>query len=146
MKLTREHGVSRCFRGLLPCVYRDATGFAGYMISFEYLCRLVDPRGPDFCSIPVTLITGGMAGIFSWLINLPIDTIKTRLQADSFSNPRFSGTLNCAATLWRENGIRTFYRGLSAVVGRAFVMNGVTLTVYNVCQYELMQYWRIDDE
>ena len=64
----------------------------------------------------------------------------------SFSNPRFSGTLNCAATLWRENGIRTFYRGLSAVVGRAFVMNGVTLTVYNVCQYELMQYWRIDDE
>ena len=144
--VSAEHGMRSCFRGLLPCVIRDCTGFAGYMISFEYLCRRFDPRGPEFCSIPVTLLTGGLAGTFSWLINLPVDNIKTRLQADNFKQPQFRSSLHCLSTVLKEHGMRAFYRGLPAVIARAFVINGVTLTVYTMSRPYLTRLWGPNDD
>jgi len=32
-----------------------------------------------------------MAGIFCWTTSLPFDVIKSKMQADNLSNPRFSG-------------------------------------------------------
>ena len=116
------------------------------MISFEYLCRSVDTRGPEHCSVPVLLVTGGLAGTFSWVINLPIDNIKTRLQADNFAKPQFRSSLHCLGVVLRQNGVRAFYRGLPAVIARAFVINGVTLTVYTLSRPYLTRLWRVSDE
>jgi solute carrier family 25 carnitine/acylcarnitine transporter 20/29 len=38
---------------------------------------------------------GVMAGFGLWGSMFPIDTIKSKIQADSLSKPQFKGTLNC---------------------------------------------------
>ena len=37
------------------------------------------------------LFSGGMAGIFSWLVTYPQDVIKTRIQADGYGGNRYVG-------------------------------------------------------
>jgi solute carrier family 25 carnitine/acylcarnitine transporter 20/29 len=41
------------------------------------------------------MIAGVMAGFGLWGSMFPIDTIKSKIQADSLSKPEFKGTLDC---------------------------------------------------
>ena len=141
-----EHGPQKCFRGLSPCIARDVSGFVVYMLSYQYFCRLSNQRGPDHCSFPVQFMAGGLAGVLSWMCNLPIDFIKSRLQADSLENPRFRNSYHAFETVMREEGIRAFYRGLPAVMARAFVINAVTLPVYTRCKPHVIRFLQGDSD
>ena len=130
VRVARENGMSRCFRGLTPCLIRDITSFPIYILTWEHACRLYDARGPEKCPIGVTFVAGGLAGCMSWSVNLPVDFVKSRMQADDLNKPRLPSTLECARDMLARDGARSFYRGLPAVLSRAFVFNAVTLPVY----------------
>lgn len=77
-----------------------------------------------------TLFAGGMAGTVSWLLTFPIDTVKSRLQADGMSGkPIYSGILHCARHGYEAEGLAFFSRGLASTLIRAFVMNAATFLV-----------------
>ena len=57
------------------------------------------------------LLAGGMAGIFSWVFTYPQDVLKSRLQADSLTRPRYSGTWDCVVQSYTRDGPRVFCRG-----------------------------------
>lgn len=65
-----------------------------------------------------TFLSGSLAGVNSWLLTYPIDTIKTRLQTNS------SKTIIDACK--RGN----LFNGLSICLLRAFIVNGVNFSVY----------------
>ena len=74
----------------------------------------------DFFSI---IISGGFAGIAFWVFTYPIDFLKSRIQADSIANPKYSGTYNCFIKTLEEEGYRTFFRGFYSCILRAFPVN-----------------------
>lgn len=77
-----------------------------------------------------TLLAGGTAGTISWLLTFPMDTVKSRLQADGMSGkPVYSGMLDCARHGYKAEGLAFFSRGLSSTLIRAFVMNAATFLV-----------------
>lgn len=77
-----------------------------------------------------TLIAGGLAGTISWLCTFPIDTVKSRLQADGVSGkPIYKGMWDCARHGYQVEGLSFFSRGLSSTLIRAFVMNAATFFV-----------------
>lgn len=39
------------------------------------------------------LLAGACAGIACWTTSIPFDVIKSRLQADSISNPKYNGVM-----------------------------------------------------
>jgi len=41
------------------------------------------------------MAAGVMAGFGLWGSMFPIDTIKSKIQADSLSKPQFKGTMDC---------------------------------------------------
>lgn len=59
-----------------------------------------------------------------------LDVVKSRIQADDPVNPRYSGMFDCFRQSYREAGLRTFTRGLTAVALRAFPLNGATFVGY----------------
>lgn len=77
---------------------------------------------------------GALAGLVNTLILSPLDVVKTRLQAQQLSTSasissstatrvlRYSGPLHALRLMLREEGIRSYYRGLSASLC-AFVPN-----------------------
>ncbi|KAK2176685.1 hypothetical protein NP493_646g01105 [Ridgeia piscesae] len=128
--IIRENGVRGPFKGLALTVARDASSFGIYMLSFQYIC---DCLTPDYevnkPTAGVVLFAGGMAGCISWY-NMPVDIVKSRIQADSVRNPRYRGWCSCAKELYREGGWKAFYRGFSVTLVRTFPLNAVTFFVY----------------
>ncbi len=57
------------------------------------------------------VIAGCAAGVIGTIIGFPLDTIKTRMQTSLGSTVSMHET---AGILYRENGIKSFYRGLSS--------------------------------
>lgn len=76
-------------------------------------------------------IAGGIAGVFSWLLILPLDFIKSRLQADHVTSPQYSGIKDCAVKTLRNEGLAAFYRGWLMVACRAFPVNAVIFLAYD---------------
>lgn len=72
------------------------------------------------------LAAGGMAGIFAQITQLPMDTVKTRMQSQSDANPIYRSTLDCYRKTYAEGGLGAFYKGLGPVLLRAFPANAMT--------------------
>ena len=111
---------------------REVPGFSVYITSYQFFCDMIttddsreDPLFRD------SLVAGGLAGVSSWIVNIPIDVVKSRLQADSLTNPKYSGFFDCASKMMRQEGVRIFWRGLPVTCLRAFPLNAITLGVYS---------------
>lgn len=77
-----------------------------------------------------TLMAGGIAGTFSWLISFPIDVVKSRLQVDGIDGkPKYKGTIDCVKKSYQAEGMKFFTRGLNSTLMRAFPMNAVCFLV-----------------
>ncbi|KAM7258889.1 hypothetical protein ACFE04_014630 [Oxalis oulophora] len=58
---------------------------------------------------------GGLAGAFTYVSLLPLDTVKTKLQTKGASQI-YSNTFDVIAKTFQSNGILGFYTGISAVI------------------------------
>ena len=76
--------------------------------------------------VAAELLAGGIAGVASWIGNIPMDVMKSRLQADDLSQRQYANYMDCAQKSYREGGFRIFWRGLPATCIRAFPVNAVT--------------------
>lgn len=68
---------------------------------------------------------GALAGLVNTLALSPLDVVKTRLQAQgtaSFPARRYHGVIHALRAMFHEEGLRSYYRGLSASLW-AFVPN-----------------------
>lgn len=128
-------GVRGIFRGLGATALRDVPGFASYFVSFEFLMRLKTDPG-----ILYTLFAGGFAGCFSWMFTIPIDVVKSRLQADGMSGDQrmYHGMIDCFRKSYQSEGSAFLTRGLSSTLLRAFPMNAVCFLVVS----ETLKYWQ----
>ena len=68
--------------------------------------------------ISATLFSGGMAGVAMWSIAIPPDVIKSRIQAAPKGT--YSGFLDCAAKIVRQEGPFAMFKGLAPALLRAF--------------------------
>ena len=83
-------------------------------------------------STPSVLVSGGVAGILSWVFTFPQDVVKSRLQADGFGEAQqYRGSLDCLHRSLRSEGPSCLVRGMGSTVIRAFPMNAVTFGVYS---------------
>ena len=63
-------------------------------------------------------VAGTFAGILQVIVGQPFDIVKVRIQSQSRSKPQYSGTIDCAKKILKDEGFYTFYRGtLSPLIG-----------------------------
>ena len=69
----------------------DVPASAAYFGGYEILQRLLTPEGGDRSQLGIgrTLFAGGMAGIFNWMVAIPPDVLKSRLQTGMGVGPSF---------------------------------------------------------
>ncbi|KAH6929256.1 hypothetical protein HPB50_025376 [Hyalomma asiaticum] len=81
-QLYREGGIRSIYKGTAATLLRDVPASGMYFASYEWLQRVLTPKGGSRSdlSVKVTLFAGGMAGIFNWLVAIPPDVLKSRLQ------------------------------------------------------------------
>jgi solute carrier family 25 carnitine/acylcarnitine transporter 20/29 len=129
-------------------------------------CEPVDSKGaPSALSI---LISGGLAGSISWICIYPFDVIKSHVQimtpstsssvtaignkcsatvkgnnngavAASSAAKSESSAIAMALKLYRQHGIKVFFRGLGVTIVRAFPVNAMTFYMYELIKTKLMK-------
>nr|CBE66830.1 CG3476-PA [Drosophila ananassae] len=81
-----------------------------------------------------SFIAGGFGGMCSVIVGHPLDTIKVRLQTMPMPLPgqsaRYKGVADCAVQTFRKEGIRGFYRGISAPLMGVTPIYAVDFAVY----------------
>ena len=77
---------------------------------------------------------GCMASTATVCIMIPVDTVKTRLvvqaSAKALVGTPYKGIIDCAVRIAKEEGVRTFYRGLTPRLMSVVPMIGIQFGVY----------------
>jgi solute carrier family 25 carnitine/acylcarnitine transporter 20/29 len=134
-QLYREGGLRNIFQGSIATAARDIPGNAAYFGTYELARRQilwvekilrneddisVPPAGNEF-SVGSTMIAGGLAGMANWVVAIPMDVVKSRLQAAPLG--KYTGAIDVLRQLWNTDGPRALFRGLSPALIRAFPAN-----------------------
>ena len=104
--------------GLTITMTREVPGFAIYFSVYEYLKK---NRDITFYN---NFINGAVAGSVSWLFIYPQDRIKTNIQGSNSKNK----IRDIFRTIYRDGGIRSFYKGFHLCLIRACLLHGTVLT------------------
>ena len=123
------------------CLLRESSSSFIYFFSFEFMKNSYRVKMNNF-EIPIyrIFLFGGIAGMLNWILTLPIDFVKTKMISDTLNDYRhFDGTLDCIVKTYNNFGIKGFYTGLSVVLIRAFMVNGVVLATFEKCRNSLIK-------
>lgn len=101
------------YRGLHYTIGRESLACGLYFTTYEYFTEYLGLNA---------FVSGGISGCTSWAFTYPIDTIKTRFQA----NPSYSGKYYLL-----QGGL---FKGIGFCLLRAFLVNGVSFTLYEMME------------
>ena len=74
------------------------------------------------------ILSGNLGSTLAVLMLHPLDTIVVRIQASPSTNkPRL---FNLVSGMWRYEGVRSFYRGITSSIGGSLLVNTVFFGVY----------------
>ncbi|ORC84563.1 mitochondrial carrier protein [Trypanosoma theileri] len=114
----RNEGFRGFFRGTGATMLRDVPGSMAWFGAYEYTKMKIcaNPKAP---TVPEALFAGGMGGLGMWSFAIPLDVIKTRVQASH------EGLTPASAVraVFKESGLKGFYRGIGPALLRAFPAN-----------------------
>lgn len=115
-KIMETDGVAGFFRGLAPTLIGIIPSRSAYFYAYQQVKKQLDPVLPAG-STPNALVAGFMAGIASNTLTNPIWMVRTRVQllADASLGQRaYNGYGDAISTIFREDGIKGFYKGIQA--------------------------------
>ena len=98
---------------------------------------MVDPITVSFPSPIVSFMSGGVAGSLSWLFTYPIDYVKTILQSDDVEKRKYPSAMKAALLKYKEEGARTFVKGLGVTMLRSFPVNGIGFMTFEALRWKL---------
>ncbi|KAH7098271.1 putative succinate-fumarate transporter [Auriculariales sp. MPI-PUGE-AT-0066] len=142
-KIVREEGPAALYRGVSLTALRQATNQGVNFTAYQELKALALRLQPGLLATtdaPVALPTWQTAGIglisgaMGPFSNAPIDTIKTRLQRTAFApddtRSAVARIASIAKDMWRQEGARSFYKGITPRVLRVAPGQAVVFAVY----------------
>ncbi|KAJ3499769.1 hypothetical protein NLG97_g75 [Lecanicillium saksenae] len=143
-------GIRGLYFGGLVTALRDSIGYGFYFWSYEIAIRnwplSEQRRGFSLKDeAPRVMLCGGLAGIVTWASVFPLDVIKTRLQTRTALQKFVTAEENVVLTrksawliakhMFREEGMKPFFRGLTVCSIRAFIVNAAQWAVYEGLMY-----------
>lgn len=87
-------------------------------------------------AVTLDLAVGMFAAFVGTLVKMPFDVAKSRLQNQSTppagTEPRYRHTLQCCASIWRDEGASALFKGLSPTLMRIVLGNGVAYAAFEL--------------
>lgn len=109
-------GLRGMWRGLGPALSGVIPSRAVQFATYSFMKRTLAPILGENTSLH--LVSASVAGMMSTTVVAPIWLIKTRLQLQTNEMKRqglaYSGSLDCIRRVYKEEGLRGFYKGLAA--------------------------------
>lgn len=135
VSLVRQEGPGSLYRGVTLTALRQGTNQAANFTAYTEMKTLLQRWQPQYGNeLPSyqTTIIGLISGAVGPLFNAPIDTIKTRLQGKASlpGQSSLSRMISIAGDIVRNEGVRSFWKGITPRIMRVAPGQAVTFTVY----------------
>ncbi|VDD82316.1 unnamed protein product [Mesocestoides corti] len=125
-------GETPIYKGALDCAHKtialegisDVPASGVFFLSYEWIKELLSPTSASgTChGVAQTLFAGGMAGVLYWLVAIPPDILKSRLQtAPKGKYPK--GLRSAFGELLAVEGAFALYKGAAPIMIRSFPAN-----------------------
>ena len=129
-QLYKEGGIRSIFKGSCATLLRDIPASGMYFMTYECLKRWMTPEGEKLGILP-TILAGGSAGIANWIVGVPPDVLKSRLQSAPEGTFK-RGIRDVFIDLMKNEGPRALYKGCAPVMLRAFPANAACFLGFEV--------------
>lgn len=129
--IAREKGIGGFFQGFWPTTLRQAANSAVRFWSYTSIRQLATgylAPGEKLGTVS-TFGIGALAGVITVYTTMPIDTVKTRMQSLE-ARKNYRNSLVCAARIFKEEGILTFWSGALPRLARLMLSGGIVFTMY----------------
>ena len=120
-----KYGISRCFRGTLPCIFREAIYTCGYCSLTPLIEKKLITYSPNHFkqkSIKTSITASIAAGLVAGSVSHPFDTIKTYTQSHVNKKP-----IPLIKNAIKKEGISFLFKGIIPrsirIVGTFFIFN-----------------------
>ncbi|KAI9168155.1 hypothetical protein H9P43_007527 [Blastocladiella emersonii ATCC 22665] len=123
----RSIGVRGLWQGTLPVVARQAANSAVRFGAYGFLREHLAP-GVDHPAM--TFARGMVAGTVTVYATMPLDVVKTKMQARD-ARARYAGSGDCVLkTVREEGGVTALWRGATPRLSRLMFSGAIVFTVY----------------
>ncbi|CEP24304.1 Tricarboxylate transport protein AltName: Full=Citrate transport protein; Short=CTP [Cyberlindnera jadinii] len=133
IRCVKDLGLKGLYAGVVPVSLRQASNQAVRLGCYNKIKSSIQQASntpPDQpLSSAMTFLVGAFSGIVTVYTTMPIDTVKTRMQAIGAAE-KYSSTVNCFAKIFKEEGLKTFWKGATPRLGRLILSGGIVFTIY----------------
>merc|ERR1712154_643726 len=134
-KKNKSDGVAYLYRGfVISCV-----GIVVYRGFYFGLFDTIRPLLPEQAPFVVTFGVGYAVTVSAGLLSYPIDTIRRRMMMTSGQAVKYSGSMDAAAQILRNEGATSFFKGAGANILRGMAGAG-TLAGFDVFTEKYTQF------
>lgn len=135
VRICREEGLKALYSGIAPAVLRQASYGTIKIGTYQSLKRMFGERLEDE-TLLINVVCGILSGVVSSTIANPTDVLKIRMQAQS-STIR-GGMMGNFIHIYRQEGARGLWKGVTLTAQRAAIVVGVELPVYDLTKKHLI--------
>ncbi|CAG7835884.1 unnamed protein product [Allacma fusca] len=127
-----NEGFRGIYRGASSTIVRQASNNSIRFFIMDYLNEAYRAGDPN-TRIPflATGAFGVIAAFASVYGNAPVDLLKTRMQMRNTNLKEYNSTWECAVDVWKQEGIKGFYKGSAARFFRSCVEVPLTFIFYD---------------
>ncbi|VEU20902.1 DEKNAAC101835 [Brettanomyces naardenensis] len=145
--IVKEEGFRTLYRGVALTAGRQAINQGANFTCYTYLKgKLQHVQQRDTLPTYQTAIIGFISGAIGPFCNNPLDTIKTRLQKETgvVNESNFSRGLRIGKALFKESGVKAFYKGIIPRVARVASGQCIVFPVYEFFKGEMYDFAGIE--
>lgn len=126
--LYKSNGLRGLYKGGILTMTRLAPGFGLYFLIYDNLNKYFI-QSKLFDKQMSSLLAGGTGGSLTWLAIMPLDVVKSHMQAD-IDGKIYKNTMTCIKTIYKASGIKGFFTGIVITCIRAFPTNAAIFFTY----------------
>ncbi|KAL3427133.1 mitochondrial substrate carrier family protein l [Phlyctema vagabunda] len=133
-KIYKHHGIRGIYHGLsATLLFRSFFFF--WWGSYDVFTRLLSDK-TSLSTPAINFWAGGLSAQVFWITSYPSDVVKQRIMTDPLAGGlndgtrRFVNWKSAATTVYRENGVKGYWRGFVPCFLRAFPANAVALVAF----------------
>ncbi|KZC13621.1 PREDICTED: solute carrier family 25 member 51 isoform X1 [Dufourea novaeangliae] len=125
--LLKNYGISECYRGLVPIIYRNSCSNLMFFILREQSKELMGNQE----SLVTSFVNGALIGGFTSTIFYPMNVIKIHMQSKVGGNFEKFITVTREIYIARNRSLVSFYKGVQLNCMRSFISWGVINASYD---------------
>ena len=130
IQVYKKDGFTGLFRGNTMSLLKSTPDTAIKFYFFEKTKYLLKTHPEEELSSNKLFIAGATGGVIANIAVFPLDVIKTRISAAP--NGTYNGIIDAIEKISKENGARSFYKGIQASICCTIPNTGLNLSFYEL--------------